>query len=112
MDQTLLVPLLQCGICLEVADDAVSPDCCDHLFCSAHLARWAEKRKSCPLCKKTFQAMCRSGAAKLARDVVECFLFPCPRSECRTTVLRKDMARHLENHARVDEHRRKRMKMS
>ena len=103
--------LLECGICYEVAKEAVTPSCCDHLFCEEHLARWAARQNSCPVCKQSFSEARKTGAAKLAREMQECFRFPCPRRGCAVAVLRKDLSRHLELHDRVDEYRRKRQRL-
>ena len=65
---------------------------------------------SCPMCKQGFLEARQTGAARLARDLVECFRFPCPRRGCGVAVLRKELGRHLELHERVEEHRRKRRK--
>lgn len=42
-----------CPICLEVAEDAVETECCNHAYCEQHAKTIAENGGTCPTCRKS-----------------------------------------------------------
>lgn len=42
-----------CPICLEVAEDAVETECCNHAYCDQHAKTIAAKGGTCPTCRKS-----------------------------------------------------------
>ena len=43
-----------CPICLYVPNIYFRPNSCFHRFCKRCLSQWSERKKICPLCRKSF----------------------------------------------------------
>ena len=43
-----------CPICLNTPRIYFHPNTCFHLFCKSCLTKWIEKKKICPMCRKSF----------------------------------------------------------
>lgn len=50
-----MAELPACGICLGELRAPTVGDACAHVFCGECLGRWAERRNSCPVCRKPLQ---------------------------------------------------------
>lgn len=79
-----------CPICLEVAEDAVETECCNHAYCEEHATTIAAGGGACPTCRKT---PFRYRPAIIVRRLIGNLPAECPF--CKSTTIQRG---NLEDH--------------
>jgi hypothetical protein len=64
VEQQLFEDEHKCGICQELAQEAVRPSCGLHFFCAPCLAEWVSNKATCPICRRPHE-----GDVQPAHDV-------------------------------------------
>lgn len=109
---------LECGICREIADDAIETTCCHQIFCTSCLGQLQNRK--CPFCRKeNFQSVESHFARRLIKELptkcqfceqemtrgnlhdhqIRCpsRTFECPAPNCNHSSKRSEFIEHLVN---------------
>ena len=82
-----------CPICLELAEDAVETECCNHAYCEEHAKTIAAGGGTCPTCRTT---PFRYKSAIMVRRMINNLTTECPF--CKSSNVQRG---NLEDHKRI-----------
>jgi len=90
---------LKCGICLDIAVNAVETSCCNHIYCQKCLTELTSNKRvsACPECRSELQFV----ISKLARRMIGYLPISCSYEGCDTQTTRSN----LEDHKNICEYR-------
>ena len=83
----------QCPICLELAEDAVETECCNHAYCEEHAKTIAAGGGMCPTCRAT---PFRYRPAVMVRRLINNLPTECPF--CKSATIQRG---NLEDHKKT-----------
>lgn len=81
---------LDCGICLEVADQPVETTCCHNIYCEICITEAKSAKDCCPSCRR---AHFQFTVNYLARRMINSMQVPCPY-KCGSYLTSADLGQH------------------